>query len=418
MRVEVINTGSELLLGLVTNTHLGFLAGELAALGLRISRQTTLPDGHAIETVLAEVAHTADLIFVTGGLGPTNDDLTRDAAASAFGCKLHLDENILEGLTRRFAERGIAIDDHIARQAMVPEGAEVLPNPHGTAPGLYFPPKGGEHRRPAVFLLPGPPRELHPMVRDHVLPRLRGLVTTPPPTMQTLKLTGIGESQVEAAVGDRIEALPALEVGYCARQGEVDVRLIGSREVVEEARQIILEALGPFVFSLSGESLEEVVVSLLKQRGASLSVAESCTGGLLSHRITNVPGASEVFLAGLTTYANQAKEAFADVPADLLARHGAVSAEVAAAMACGVRARTGSTYALATTGIAGPGGGSAVKPIGTVFLGFAADDGHATACHRLFRSDRESFKHLATQAALDILRRHLAGLPPLNCGKP
>lgn len=414
MRVEVINTGSELLLGLVLNTHLGFLAGELAALGLRIERQTTLPDGSAIEDMLRESAARADIILVTGGLGPTNDDVTRDAAAHAFGCPLQLDPEILEGLRQRFACRGIAIDDHIARQAMVPAGAEVLPNPHGTVPGLYFPPQTAKSHRPAVFLLPGPPRELCPMVRDQVVAKLRQLVSGTLPTMRTLKLTGIGESQVEATVGAEIEALPGLEIGYCARPGEVDVRLIGSDEVVVQASDLIYAALGSYVFSSGGEALEEVVVQLLREREMTLAVTESCTGGLLSHRITNVPGASEVFLAGLTTYANHAKEVFVGVPGELISRNGAVSPEVALAMARGARERSDAKFAISTTGIAGPAGGTDTKPVGTVFIGFALPDGSAFAAHRHFRADRETFKRLASQSALDILRRHLLSLPQIS----
>lgn len=409
MRVEVVNTGSELLLGLVVNTHLGFLAEQLGTLGLRIARQTTLQDGLGIRDAMVEVAARSDIVLVTGGLGPTNDDVTREAVADAFGCVLLRDDHLLEGLRRRFAERGIEIDQHIERQAMVPVGAEVLPNPHGTAPGLYFPPVGTPHR-PAVFLLPGPPRELHPMVRDYVLPKLQSMMTEATlPVHHTLKLTGIGESQVEASVGEQIEALPGIEVGYCARPGEVDVRLIGPPDSVAAASRLVSQALGDYVFSDAGASLESVVVGMLRKQGKTLAVVESCTGGLLAHRITNIPGASDIFLAGLVTYANATKVQFAGVPEETIARHGAVSREVAIAMASGALGQTGADFTLSTTGIAGPGGGTEAKPVGTVYLGLAGREIEPTATHHHFRTDRETFKQLATQSALDMLRRHLAG---------
>ncbi len=408
MRVELINTGSELLLGIVQNTHLSHLAEALTPLGLTITRQTTVPDGDDIQYALRESAERADLIITTGGLGPTDDDRTRDAAAKVFGKQLLRDDEILARLRARFAERGLKINDHIARQAMVPEGAEVLPNPNGTAPGLYFPADTGQ---PAVFLLPGPPRELYPMVANYVVPKLSNLVSERPASCVTIKLTGIGESQVEEEIGSEAEKLVDLEIGYCARQGEVDVRLLGEEAPVQAIAQLVRQKLNEFIFSDDGRTLEEVVVHQLQESGQSLAIAESCTGGFLSHRITNVPGASKVFPGGLTPYANRLKSQLLGVDRKLIDRHGAVSAEVAAAMAAGVRQVTGSDYALSTTGIAGPSGGTKEKPLGTLFIGLAAPDQEARAFARRFRTDRESFKRMATQSALDLLRRELAGLP-------
>ncbi len=412
MQAEIINTGSELLLGLVTNRHLAHLAGELAPLGISITRQVCVPDGPAVQEAIDQALDRADLVITTGGLGPTSDDLTRDAAAGLLGCPLEMHEDILTEIRQRFARRGLAMAENVARQAQVPRGATVLPNPQGTASGLYFPPALLAARRAQhLFLLPGPPRELNPMVTDHVLPRLRA--TAPGRAdrgCRIYRFTGLGESQVEERVGRSIEARGDIEVGYCARPSEVDFRLIGPEALLDEVEPSVLAAVGPWIYS-RGETLEHAVVHLLRERHQSLAVAESCTGGNLAGRVTDVPGASEVFLAGYVTYANAAKVDTLGVPADLLAAHGAVSEPVAGAMAEGARRLAGSTYALSTTGLAGPGGGSASKPVGTVFLGLAAE-GHPTVVRRcFFPVDRPTFKKMTTAAALDLLRRHLSGLP-------
>jgi nicotinamide-nucleotide amidase len=412
MQAEVINTGSELLLGLVTNTHLGYLAGELAPCGITVARQVCVPDGPPIREALAAALDRADVVFTTGGLGPTTDDITREAAAELFGLPLLPDEEILSGIRERFARRGLPMADRVARQAMVPVGTEVLPNPNGTAPGLYFPPGVlGSRRARHLFLLPGPPRELRPMVQDYVLPKLRAIL--PASSMRErriYRLTGIGESQVEERIGQRLEERGDLEVGYCARPSEVDFRLIGPPGPLAQVEPDIRAVLGEWIYS-EGESLEAAIVRLLAEKHLTLATAESCTGGSLAGRITNVAGASEVFLAGYVTYANEAKENTLGVPSDLLAAHGAVSEPVAAAMAEGARRVSGAKFALSTTGIAGPGGGTESKPVGTVYLGLASE-GHPTVVRRCyFPLDRITFKHMTSSAALDLLRRQVLGLP-------
>jgi nicotinamide-nucleotide amidase len=412
MQAEVINTGSELLLGLVTNTHLGYLAGELAPCGITVARQVCVPDGPPIREALAAALDRADLVFITGGLGPTTDDITREAAAELLGLSLLPDEEILSGIRERFARRGLPMADRVARQAMVPVGAEVLPNPNGTAPGLYFPPAVlGPRRARHLFLLPGPPRELRPMVQDYVLPKLRAIL--PASSMRErriYRLTGIGESQVEERIGQKLEERGDLEVGYCARPSEVDFRLIGPPGPLAQVEPDIRAVLGEWIYS-EGESLEAAIVRLLAEKHLTLATAESCTGGSLAGRITNVAGASEVFLAGYVTYANEAKENTLGVPSDLLAAHGAVSEPVAAAMAEGARRVSGAKFALSTTGIAGPGGGTESKPVGTVYLGLASE-GHPTVVRRCyFPLDRITFKHMTSSAALDLLRRQVLGLP-------
>lgn len=412
MQAEVINTGSELLLGLVVNTHLAYLAGELAPCGITIARQVCVPDGPPIKEALDRALDRADVVFTTGGLGPTTDDITREAAAELLGLPLVPDEAILSGIRERFARRGLPMAERVARQALVPVGAEVLPNPNGTAPGLYFPPTVLGYRRARhLFLLPGPPRELRPMFADYVLPKLRAVL---PPSSQRerrmYRLTGIGESQVEERIGKRLEERGDIEVGYCARPSEVDFRLIGPPDLLAKAEPEICATLGEWIYS-DGDTLEAALVHLLRGRKLTLATAESCTGGSLAGRITDVSGASEIFLAGYVTYANEAKENTLGVPADLLAAHGAVSEPVAAAMAEGARRVSGADFALSTTGIAGPGGGTESKPVGTVYIGLASA-GHPTVVRRcFFPLDRITFKHMATSAALDLLRRQVLGLP-------
>jgi len=412
MKAEVINTGSELLLGLVTNTHLAYLAGELAPCGINIERQTCVPDGPPIKEVLDGALERADVVFTTGGLGPTTDDITRETAAELLGLPLLPDEAILSGIRERFARRGLPMAERVALQAMVPVGAEVLPNPNGTAPGLYFSPSIlGNRRARHLFLLPGPPRELRPMTQDYVLPKLRSFL--PPPSQKErriYRLTGIGESQVEERIGKKLEERGDLEVGYCARPSEVDFRLIGPPGVLAEIEPAISAAIGEWIYS-SGDPLEAAVVNLLRGKQLTLATAESCTGGSLAGRITDVAGASEIFLAGYVTYANEAKEKMLGVRADLLAAHGAVSDPVAAAMAEGARRASGADFALSTTGIAGPGGGTDSKPVGTVYIGLASA-GHPTVVRRcFFPLDRATFKHMTSSAALDLLRRQVLGLP-------
>ncbi len=411
MRVVVINTGTEILLGDVLNTHLAFIARELFPLRLRVERQLSVPDGLAIRDALEENLAWADLIFVTGGLGPTTDDITREITAELLGLELVADPALAATITERLRRRGIRLTDRILRQAQVPRGAEILPNDNGTAPGLYLAASAGAgNPSPHLFLLPGPPRELQPMFVQFVLPILQRFVNrTETFACCSYRIVGMGESYVEEAIGAQLLALPGLELGYCARMGEVDLRLIGSPEVLEKADAIVRGTLATAIFSTGSENLETVIVKTLAEQGATLAVAESCTGGYLAHRLTNVPGASSVFLAGYVTYSNEAKISALGLPSELIAEHGAVSEPVARAMAAGARSHSQASYALATTGIAGPGGGSEAKPVGTAYLGLAGG-GETVVRHLFFPTDRETFKQLATQTALNLLRERLAGI--------
>lgn len=412
VNVHVINTGTELLLGDVVNTHLSFIARAILPLGLRVARQFTVPDGPAIADALRTSFGEAQIVFVTGGLGPTTDDVTRETAAELLQLALRLDADVANTITSRLAARKIELTDRILRQAQVPQGAVALANEHGTAPGLYLAAKVALHgKSPHLFLLPGPPRELQPMFKTEVLQILERIA--PPQEqidVQTFRLAGIGESVIEKKVGPQILALNGVELGYCARPAEVDVRIIGPSSSVKEAARILGREFQSSIFTSTGESLESVVIRLLTTKRALLATAESCTGGLLAHRLTNVPGSSAAYTGGYITYGNELKSDSLGVAASLIATHGAVSKPVAIAMAEGARARAHTHFALATTGIAGPDGGTPDKPVGTVYVALARENAPTNVRRFFFPTDRETFKQMTTQFALEMLRQSLTAL--------
>jgi nicotinamide-nucleotide amidase len=409
MRAILINTGTELLLGDVQDAHLAFIAREILPLGLRIDERRTVPDSEVIRRTLNELFPHCEILFITGGLGPTTDDITREMVAESLGLELYQDLQLLTWLQQRLQARGIEWTSGIARQADVLPGARVLPNENGSASGFYL--KANINPRipsPHLFVLPGPPRELQPMFRKFVMPIVQSILEVPLRVeRRSYSIAGVGESLVEKAIGEKVLAIPGIELGYCARPGEVEVRIIGQPEAIQTADAIIREELGVSIFSDNNELLEEMVVTLLNQRKQTLATAESCTGGFVANKITNVSGASEVFLAGYVTYANAAKSDVLRVDPKLIDEHGAVSEAVARAMAEGARTRAASNYGLATTGIAGPTGGSDQKPIGTVYIALASGDSETIARKFVFPTDRETFKQLAAQAALDLLRLRL-----------
>ena len=409
MRAILINTGTELLLGDVQDAHLAFIAREILPLGLRIEERRTVPDTNVIRRTLTELFPRCEILFLTGGLGPTTDDITREMVAQSLGLELYQDAQLLAWLQQRLQVRGIKWSSGIARQADVLAGAQVLPNENGSAPGFYL--KANINARvpsPHVFVLPGPPRELQPMFTKFAMPILKSIIEVPLPVeRRSYSIAGVGESLVENASGEKVLANPGIELGYCARPGEVEVRIIGNPNAIRAADAIIRSELGASIVSDNNEALEAVVVTLLKERKETLATAESCTGGLIANQITNVSGASEIFLAGYVTYANSAKSDVLNVDSKLIDKHGAVSEAVARAMAEGARTRAASTYGLGTTGIAGPTGGSDEKPVGTVYIALASGDSETVAKKFLFPTDRETFKQLAAQAALDLLRLRL-----------
>lgn len=407
MTVELINSGTELLLGEVINTHAAWIAKRVFPLGMRISRQTTVPDGPAIRDAVCETFNRAEIVFITGGLGPTTDDITREVVAEILGLKLVASETIRAAIEARLAARGYKLLERMLRQTMVPEGAVVLPNKNGTAPGLYIPRASTpSSASPHFFLLPGPPRELKPMFDESVMPLLRGLLgDIPEKECRIYRVVGLGESTVEEMIGLELSKNIDLEVGYCARPNEVDFRLIGSKPLLDSLEPRILQTLGKNLVSAKGEGIEEWIVHRLAAMGRSVSTAESCTGGLLASRLTDVPSSSKVFNRGFVTYSNESKIDLLGVNESILSENGAVSEPVARAMAEGALLHAKSDFSLALTGVAGPDGGSAEKPVGTVFIAMA-EASKPTHCQKFsFPVDRATFKQLATQAALDMLRR-------------
>ena len=424
MRIEILNTGSELMLGRVLNTHQQWLCRQLTDLGYPVERQVAVDDSsEAIEQAAREALERAELVIVTGGLGPTSDDRTRERIAALLGRTLREDATVLASIEAMFAGRRRPVPHSTRVQAMVPDGATVLSNSHGTAPGLVMEVPKPTHEAAGLpqgskllVLLPGPPRELHPMFLEQVVPLLkRHFPSREPFVCRTLKTTGLGESMVEERIAAPLAALTAsgLELGYCARLGEVDLRLVArgpsASQKVSDAEQIARSLLGDLIYGVDDESLEAVLVRRLTDGRETLALAESCTGGWIANRITNVPGASAIFRAGWVTYSNEAKQRCLGVRAETLATHGAVSEAVAREMAEGARREAGGvSYAAAVTGIAGPSGGSAEKPVGTVWMAVASRSGTVTQ-RRMNPFDRESFKFVTSQQVLDLLRREMLG---------
>ncbi len=409
MNIEIINTGSELMLGYVLNSHQQWLCRQLSERGYVVDRQVAVNDtAHDIQAAVREALTRADLIITTGGLGPTSDDRTRDLIAELLGRQLREDPKIIAHIEAFFGRRKRPMPASTRVQALVPEGAIVISNENGTAPGLGIP-----FDRGLLVMLPGPPRELRPMFLNQILPLIQERFGPPPNFCCTLLHTvGIGESFLEERIAPDLAPLIArgLDVGYCARVGEVDVRFIARTteaiSLVREAEEVARKHLRSFIYSREPEALDAVVVRMLTERRKTIALAESCTGGYIANRITNIPGASAVFLGGVVSYSNESKQKFLGVHPETIAQNGAVSEPVAREMAEGVRRATGADYALSVTGIAGPGGGTPEKPVGTVFIGFAFSD-RVEVKPQLNQYDRETFKFLTSQQALDMVRKEL-----------
>jgi nicotinamide-nucleotide amidase len=415
MRTEIIAVGSELLTPFFQDTNSLFLTERLNDLGLGVSFKTLVGDNDSdLRQAIRTAFGRSTLIIAMGGLGPTEDDRTREAFARALGRKLVFNARILAGIRQRFKRRGLRMSATNRKQSYVIEGAEILENPNGTAPGLWIETPG---RR--IALLPGPPHELKPMFDHHVLTRLRSFVKGIT-IRRIMRLTGIGESLMESRIKDVYSGLPpGVTVTTLASPGDLAIHLVYqgnapasvAAPLLDTLQKRITSRLGPWIYSTDGESLESVVGTLLKGKGLTLACAESCTGGLLAHRLTNTPGSSAYFLESAVVYANRAKVRRLGVPRSLIEEHGAVSAQVARAMAGGIRRTAASDYGLAITGIAGPDGGTARKPIGLVYVALARAAGVSVE-KNVFWGGREQVKFQSSQQALDILRKDLIKIPP------
>ena len=419
MKIEVVTIGDELLLGFTVDTNAAHLARELAAIGVGIARRATVGDSAAdIATAVGEALDRSDGVITTGGLGPTADDMTKAAIADLFGRQMVRDESIVQWLEARWAKMGRTgrIPESNFAQAMVPAGAEIIPNAHGSAPGIWLENDRGRW----VAMLPGVPREMRAMLAEQLIPRLVSRLTPAAGDTvsagvimsRTLRTTGIAESALADLLGELGRSIDGLAPAFLPGVEGVDIRLtsrgIGKGEatkVLGDATMKLREVIGRYVYAEGGVDLAEVVLDEFRSRRATIAVAESCTGGLLGGRLTAIPGSSDVFLGGVLAYDNSVKTQLLGVDPGLLATHGAVSEPVAVAMARGVRTRLSSDVGLSITGVAGPGGGTPEKPVGTVWI--AIDGAAPRAVGLRLIGDRTEIRQRAVQAALDLLRRQL-----------
>ena len=406
-RAFIVSQGEEILTGLVTDTNANFLCGRLTDLGLRVRGVITAGDRtEEIASALSRATEAADVVVCTGGLGPTDDDLTAEAAALAFGRPLEFDPDAMAQVEQRFAVIGRSPARSDRRQAMLPRGAQLVPNALGTAPGFSIETKPG-HR---CWFLPGVPSEMKPMWYDSVAPGARAMLNQSPPLRLIFRVLGRGESRLQDLLGDLPERYPGIELGFRAHMPENQVKLVADAalsSVLAQAAASVRERLGNDLFSEDEDvGLAEVVEQLLLARGERLALAESCTGGLIGHLCVSVPGSSQWLDRDFVTYSNEAKEQMVAVQKETLREFGAVSEETATEMAQGARAAAATHWAVAVTGISGPSGGSADKPVGTTCFAVAGPAGTRSRTLR-FGRDRNSNRSWAAAIALDMLRRQL-----------
>jgi nicotinamide-nucleotide amidase len=413
MKAEIIAVGSEMLTPSRQDTNSLYLTEKLNEIGVTVNFKTIVGDRlkdliGSIRTALSRV----DILILMGGLGPTEDDLTREAVAQALALTLRRDATQVAALHARAASWRITMPQNNLKQADVLEGATVLPNANGSAPGQWLD-VTFENYRKLLMLVPGPPNECKPLFDAECLPRLRAAVPQRHIAKRTLRAAMLPESQADKMLAPIYTTYPDVETTILAHAGDIQLTLLCSKSDPELARQRVDELAGrleetleDWLYSDSGESLEQIVLYYLGLRQSTLAVAESCTGGLIAQRITSVPGSSRAFLGGAVVYSDALKSAFAGVSADLIARHGAVSAEVAEALANGIRIRTGATLGLGITGIAGPTGATENKPIGLVYIALS-DPNRTDVMDRTFRGDRQRIREFASQQALDLIRRRL-----------
>jgi nicotinamide-nucleotide amidase len=408
MKAEIIAVGSELLTPDRVDTNSLFLTAQLNRLGIEVTRKTVVGDELGdLRGAFADAIERAELVISSGGLGPTEDDRTREAVADLLGRKLSRNSEVMSKIEARFRQLGRTMSEVNARQAMVPEGATVLENARGTAPGLWL-----EARGRIVILLPGPPHELKAMFSARVEQRLVRLSRGMRLVARELRIAGMGESDVDQRIAPIYTPHTNVQTTILTAPGEIQVHLRAwsidvpaAERVLHQIQESIVLALGEAVFTTEGESMEEVVARGLTLQHATIATAESCTGGLLAERLTRIAGSSAYFLGGVVSYSNSLKSAWVDVPAEVIETRGAVSAEVAIALADGIRRRTGATLGVGITGVAGPTGGTPEKPVGTVHIAIADASGNKER-GVLFSGDRDRIRWQASQMALDLVRRY------------
>jgi nicotinamide-nucleotide amidase len=413
MNAEIIAVGSEMLTPFRQDTNSLYITEKLNELGVAVDFKTIA--GDRLQQLTDTVRHAlgrVDIVVLSGGLGPTEDDLTREAVAAALGVRLKRDPDLIAHLYARAASRRMAITRNNEKQADVIEGAIMLPNKLGSAPGQWLDTVLGKHRKLAM-LLPGPPHELKPMFQEECLPRLKEIVPKRHIATRVLKAAMIGESAADARIAPIYTQYKDVETTILAHMGDIELRLSCTKGIsdlaqarVDELAGKVEDELEDLVYSSQGETLEQIVLYHLEMRGATLAVAESCTGGMVAERLTSVSGSSRSFVGGAVVYSNRLKTDLAGVDPQLIAKHGAVSQEVAVALAEGIRERCGSTLGLGITGIAGPGGGTEEKPVGLVFAAVSDADG-TEFVEKRFSGDRGSVRFYASQQGLDLVRRRL-----------
>ena len=413
VNAEIIAVGSEMLTPLRQDTNSLYLTDKLNDLGVEVRFKCVVGDDLEGLTAATKLAmRRSDIIIFTGGLGPTEDDVTREAVAEALGLKLQRDQAIIAQLEERFAKRGMKMSANNFKQADILASATVMPNTLGTAPGQWIAGKYDGQER-LLMLLPGPPYEMKALFETECIPRLRARIPLQHIATRTLKMAMMPESQVDARVAPIYKTYPDIDTTILAGGGEIQLHLrcredsqADAETRVQELADKIEDELGDAIFSRKGETIEQIVSYLLQMRGMTLAVAESCTGGLLAERITSLSGSSRYFLGGAVVYSNELKTQFANVPKALIDKHGAVSREVATAMAEGIRKRCLASYGIGITGVAGPSGGTEQKPVGLVYIALAEEEGTQVA-ERNFPGDRKRIRQFATQQALEMIRRAL-----------
>ncbi len=409
MNAEIIAVGSELLTPQRMDTNSLFITDQLNVLGIEVTMKTIVGDDRSqLTSVIAAAVKRSDVVVLTGGLGPTEDDVTRDAVGAAMGLGQTYSNEVEAQILARFQRAGRKMAENNKRQAMVLDTAEVLPNERGTAPALWI-----DYDGRSVMLLPGPPNEMKPLFVGQCIPKLKAKM--PPLVIRTrfYRVAGMGESDVDQLIAPVYTKYANPVTTILAAPSDIQLHLRARCAEAEEAERLLAEVGGPIeellgdrIYSRNGDPLEAAVGNLMRARQVTLAVAESCTGGMLAERITGIAGSSDYFVGGFLTYTNAMKSLLLGVDAELIEKHTAVSEQVAVAMAQGAREKTGANFALSVTGYAGPGGGTEENPVGTVFIGIAHAAG-AQAKRFKFFGDRMRMRQMATQTALDLLRRHL-----------